>query len=140
MTILLIEDDNTLADYLAYALSDHEVLIAADLRAAKAILVNYRINLMLIDLNLPDSRGLDTLAALKAYAYPKVVISACCQDTVAKMSGVIDYVDKIAGPEALVARVRFNIRKLVRRTERFAPSVFEELKQCLAKDRNLIAV
>lgn len=139
MTILLLEDDNTLADYLAFSLSDHEVLIAASLREAKAILMTYRVNLMLIDLNLPDSRGLETLAALKAYAYPKVVISACCQDMVAKMTGITDYVDKISGPEALVARVKFNIGKLSRRTERFAPGVFEEIKGHLSV-RRLVAV
>ncbi len=140
MTILLIEDDKTLADYLTLSLYGHEILVAANLATALKVLSVYKVNLMLIDLNLPDSRGLETLVALKTYVYPKVVISACCQATVAKMSGVMDYVDKADGPQELVARIRFNIGKLEHKTERFAPSVFEEIKAALIADRRLVAV
>ncbi len=135
MTILLIEDDKSLADLITYSLPDDEVLVAGSLAVAHKILMTYRVNLMLIDLNLPDSRGLATLAALKGYAYPKIVTSGCCAEMARQMTGVMDYIDKAAGTDELIARVQFNISKLVRRTDRFAPSVFEEIKSCLRADR-----
>jgi len=140
VTILLIEDNVQLAEFIAYSLPDDEVIVAHSLIAALKILGTYRVNLMLIDLNLPDSRGLATLAALKAYAYPKIVISACCGETVSKMSGITDYIDKANGATDIVDRIRFNMGKLVRRTERFAPEVFDQLKACLQADRQLVAV
>jgi DNA-binding response OmpR family regulator len=140
VTILLIEDNAQLAEFISYSLPEAEVLIAGTLATALKILSAYRVNLMLIDLNLPDSRGLATLAALKSYAYPKIVISASDSKTISGMTGITDYIDKANGVTDIVDRIRFNIGKISKRTERFSPSVFEEIKACLQADRQLVAV
>lgn len=135
MTILLIEDDKQLAEYLAISLPEADVSIASSLTAAKKLLDTMTFGLMLIDLNLPDSRGLDTLKALRQYAGPKLVISGCCGHTVSQMTNVLDYIDKMNTPSEIVARIRFNIDKMSRRTERFAPEIFEEIKGHLISAR-----
>lgn len=133
MTTLLIEDDHRLADLIQFKLSDHEVHIAPNLAAAHAALATLRPVLVLVDLNLPDSRGLDTLGALVSCTCPKVVISGHALDLTPDMValGVSDYVRKTCVIDDIVARIRFNLNK-VRPKRRFDPSVFTQIQACVA--------
>lgn len=138
MTILLIEDDHRLAELIQFKLSDHEVLIAASLAAAHALLATIRPVLVLVDLNLGDSRGLDTLIALKDCTVPKVVISACAKELTPEMAalGVVDYVKKVSQIDDIVSRIRFNLGKLQSR-RRFDPAVFSQIQAALTMSREL---
>lgn len=133
MTILLIEDDYRLAELIQFKLSDHEVHIAPNLAAALSLLAAIRPILLLVDLNLPDSRGLDTLGALVSCTCPKVVISAHAKELTPEIAalGVVDYVKKISQIDDIVARIRFNLNK-VRPKHRFDPSVFTQIQACVA--------
>ncbi len=136
MTILLIEDDHRLAELIAFKLAGHEVVIAASLAAAHAALATIRPILLLVDLNLPDSKGLDTLSALKAYTVPKVVISASAKELTPEMAalGVCDYVRKTCGIDDIVARIRFNLSKCQPARRRFDPAVFSQIQACLSRE------
>lgn len=141
MTILLIEDDHRLADLIQFKLSGHEVMIAPSLAAAHLALATIRPVLVLVDLNLPDSRGLDTLLALKGCNVPKVVISGHPKDLTPEMAalGVTDYVRKTSNIDDIVARIRFNISKYQPR-QRFRPEIFREIQAALCPVRELASV
>ncbi len=133
MTILLIEDDYRLAELIQFKLMGDEVLIAPHMAAAHETLATTRPILLLVDLNLPDSRGLDTLKALSGYKVPKVVISGHAKELTAEMAalGVVDYVRKTCVIDDIVARIRFNMTKYRPRT-RFAPDRFKQIQAALS--------
>lgn len=137
MTILLIEDDKRLADLIAYSLAGVKMIVAPSLATAHDILKTVRPHLMLVDLNLPDSGGLDTLMSLKPYVCPKVVLTAHldleCQ--VAAL-GAVDYITKSSAMDEVMARIKFNVSKY-RPRARFTPETFSEIKACLTRDRQI---
>lgn len=63
--ILLVEDDETLRDLISRNLRirGHEVIEAASARAALAQLRTQQLDLVLLDINLPDQTGWDILRA-----------------------------------------------------------------------------
>jgi len=138
MSILLIEDNEQIANFIAFSLKDEDVHIVGTLAGAKKLLDVIKFRLLLVDLNLPDSRGLDTLFALKAIITPKVVLSACCGDLVDKMIGAIDYIDKADGPEEMISRIKFNISKISKKRVKFEESTFEQIKGHILKDRMVV--
>lgn len=137
MTILLIEDDKRLAEFISFSLSNHTVLIVDTLKAAHDALVNLRPSLLLIDLNLPDSSGLDTLKSLKYYKCPRIVITA--QKNIGHevaLLGAIDYIEKSSGMEELINRIKFNISKYIPKS-RFNSDKFKEIQACLCNHKEL---
>lgn len=67
MKFLLVEDDALLADGLAQSLGrlGLEVILAATAAEAEAALLGQAVDLVLLDLGLPDRDGLDVLKALR---------------------------------------------------------------------------
>ncbi|MEO8684744.1 MAG: response regulator transcription factor [Devosia sp.] len=112
MRVLLIEDDHV----LGAAIRDH---IASDghgvdwmqrLDDARLALATVSYELVLLDLNLPDGRGLDLLRELRAARNPVPVIITTAQDQVAVRieglnSGADDYLIKPFDLSEMSARV-----------------------------------
>jgi DNA-binding response OmpR family regulator len=93
------------------ALEGHTTLLAADGNEAIAQLAEHEVDLMLLDLIMPNSHGYGVLDALRddASAPPVIVLSAVT-DVSARVDalnlGAIDFVGKPFHPAELVARVR----------------------------------
>jgi PAS domain S-box-containing protein len=88
--ILLVEDDQADARLIEEALRDacHEgfgFVVASDLRSAITRLANDAVDVVLLDLSLPDSQGTETVARLRQSAplVPVVVLSGVDDDEVA---------------------------------------------------------
>ena len=64
MKLLLLEDDDLLAESLAESLKDNGYLVdlAASLKAAKSLMATEDYELAILDVGLPDGSGLDLLA------------------------------------------------------------------------------
>lgn len=80
-TVLLVEDDPTLADYIKRYLGAHgiAVTVAVTERGAEAILASVTPGLLLLDINLPDAVGwslLDSPAYLAAGRPTTIIVSA----------------------------------------------------------------
>lgn len=128
MTILLIEDNHDLVQYLASHLAG-TVLVAGNLAQGLNYLATEAIDLILLDLGLPDSDGMDTIDALSKVPVPKIVITANA-DLAAQASGrgIQDYIVK-CDPRDMVARIQFNLNKLKQSSKsRFRSEVFEQVK------------
>ncbi len=115
-TILLVEDDPQIRRFVRLALQgeDCQVQEAGDLTTGLAAAGEYRPDLVILDLGLPDGDGLNFISELRPWAdTPILVLSArnLEMDKVAALdAGADDYLVKPFGLAELLARVRAQLR------------------------------
>ena len=114
--ILVVEDEPAIAESIAYALTrdGYAVTIASTLGAAERDLE--AVDLVVLDLMLPDGSGFDLLAAIRKRAHAIAVIILSSRDAEADRvaaleTGADDYVTKPFSPREIVARVRAVLRR-----------------------------
>jgi DNA-binding response OmpR family regulator len=117
-TLLLIEDDPEMRLALRLALEDEDyrVIEAANAERGLAAFAEETPDLVLLDLRLPDRRGLDVCRELRAHSIVPIIIVTAQTDThdlVAGLeAGADDYVTKPVVPKALAARIRAMLRRV----------------------------
>jgi DNA-binding response OmpR family regulator len=118
--ILLVEDEPAILESLAYVLSRDGFAVAMAKNAAEAgaVAAGGGIDLVVLDLMLPDGSGFDLIRGWRAVASsrptPIIVLSSrdAEADRVAALeSGADDYVTKPFSPREIVARVRAVLRR-----------------------------
>src|SRR5437867_5607624 len=128
-TILVVEDEMRIArlvrDYLEVA--GFEVIVAGDGGAALASARGSKPDLVVLDLGLPGSDGLDVARELRTSStVPIIILTARGEEAdriVGLELGADDYVTKPFSPRELVARVRTVLRRAeptVRKPERIS--------------------
>jgi PAS domain S-box-containing protein len=139
MMILLIEDNPADAEMIGELLSNHKkssfsIINADRLSAAKPYFTDSGIDIILLDLGLPDSQGLDTLRHVREHAgeVPIVVLTMLDNEETgldALKEGAQDYLVKgqMSGP--LIAR---SLRYAIERG-----SIEKELKRDLAERKQI---
>jgi DNA-binding response OmpR family regulator len=117
MRILLAEDEPTLAGFVAQSLraEGHSVTVVHDGQSARAEAVSGDYALVLLDLMLPVTSGLEVLDAIRARdpQLPVIIVTAQgeVEQRVAGLDrGANDYVTKPFSFEELLARVRAQLR------------------------------
>lgn len=87
-----------------------ETLCAAQSRLGDPLMSPY--DVVLLDLRLPDAKGMEAIEALKVYGVPIVVLSASSNSDVLKKAaaaGAADYLVKgVSDAAMLLRRLRFN--------------------------------
>lgn len=117
-TILIVEDDKSLAQGLSLALKQPEfnIVTANDIKTAVQIFSNITISLILLDINLPDGNGLEFCKAVRMKSsIPIIILTANDMeiDEVAGLeAGADDYITKPFSLAVLRARVQSVIRRL----------------------------
>lgn len=115
-TILVIEDDEGLNRGISFTLSKEgfTVLSAQNLSQAKDLFHNSSINLILLDLNLPDGDGLTFCREIKSVSnLPVIMLTARDLETdevIGFESGADDYITKPFSLAILKARVAARLR------------------------------
>jgi len=115
--ILLVEDDAEIRRALIHALSDlgHVVSSAATAMAGLQLVLNTELDLVVLDLGLPDVDGRDALRMLRAVSkVPVIVATARDEENVivdVLDRGADDYLVKPFGPAQLDARIRAVLRR-----------------------------
>ncbi len=115
--ILVIEDDRDLSRGLCMALQEQEVRVipAFDLKSAKEILKTDGIDLLLLDINLPDGNGLEFLEQIrKKSEIPVILLTANDTEIDVVMgleNGADDYITKPFSLAILRARVGAQLRR-----------------------------
>jgi len=115
--ILVVDDERPLADVVEYALrrGGFAVVHAASLSAARAALEGQAVDLVVLDLGLPDGDGLDLCRELRQRSRLPILILSSRDEEVDRVLGLEigadDYVVKPFSPRELVARVRSILRR-----------------------------
>ncbi|HYI45784.1 MAG TPA: response regulator transcription factor [Actinomycetota bacterium] len=115
--ILLVEDDARIRDIVERGLGTRgfNVTLAPDAASGIELATKLEVDLVLLDLNLPDSSGLDVMEEVRKVKprLPFIVLTAL-DDTLSKVGGLDagadDYVTKPFSLDELVARVRARLR------------------------------
>lgn len=116
-TVLFIEDDRAIRTALRLALEDegYEVREAADGRSGLAALSSGGVDVVLLDLRLPDLSGFDVCREIRSSSQVPVIMVTAQSDThdlVAGLeAGADDYVTKPVVVKELAARIRVALRR-----------------------------
>lgn len=117
-TILIVEDDVQIRNFIAYALKQegYNTLTAMNAQNALSQLVTGHVDVMLLDLGLPDFDGTEVIKKVREWSeVPIIVISARDRDkdkALALDLGADDYLTKPFSATELLARIRVEIRHL----------------------------
>ena len=119
--ILVVEDEPAIAESVAYALGRDGFSVTLAATAGEAAALADSVDLVVLDLMLPDGSGFDLIAlwrdarkARKAKHVPVIVLSSRdgeADRVVALEAGADDYVTKPFSPREVVARVRAVLRR-----------------------------
>ena len=116
LSVLVIEDEKSICDFIAKTLnaSDYKAVTAGSGKEGLAILTSALPDLVLLDLGLPDTDGIDIIKQTREWSsLPIIVISARVQErekVAALDAGADDYITKPFGTDELLARIRTAIR------------------------------
>ncbi|MEV6974516.1 response regulator transcription factor [Kitasatospora sp. NPDC093806] len=116
MRVLLVEDDEPVAESLRRGLIRYGFAVEWVTTGTAALAVADPYDLVLLDLGLPDTDGLDVCRALRRRGdVPIIVISARSDETdrvVGLEIGADDYVSKPFGVREVIARIRAVMRRV----------------------------
>lgn len=147
--ILLVEDEPAILESLAYVLGRDGFSVVTAKTAAEANALASGVDLVVLDLMLPDGSGFDLIRGWRATARPMPIIVLSSRDAEADRvasleSGADDYVTKPFSPREIVARVRAVLRRSATATsstrpERQAPPITADprTRRALAAGRAL---
>ena len=116
--ILVVEDDNAVAKLMAATMEsqDYQYRIAATGASAIMEALSYNPEVMILDLGLPDTDGIEVIKKIRAWSnMPIIVVSARSEDAdkvAALDAGADDYLTKPFSVDELLARLRVALRRV----------------------------
>jgi len=115
--LLLIEDDEQMADLLTRFLEENEMKVSHVIRPSQAlaILEVETFDLIILDLSLPEMDGLKLCSMIRESSDIHIVISSARSDLNDKLvgfeNGADDYLPKPYSPRELLARIKTILRR-----------------------------
>jgi two-component system phosphate regulon response regulator OmpR len=115
--ILVVDDDSDVRDTIReyFELSGYEVYVAGDAVGMRKVMGERRVDLVLMDLNLPGEDGLALTRELRGSCAVCIIMLTAAGQTVDRIVGLEmgadDYVAKPFDPRELLARVKSVLRR-----------------------------
>ena len=137
--VLVVDDDAQMLRAISNALRvrSYLVLTASDGESALDLLADEEVDLVLLDLGLPDLDGQDVIERLRAWSQiPVIVLSIrdAQEEKVAALdAGADDYITKPFGTKELLARMRAVLRRAVADQSGLSVLRFDGLEVDLAR-------
>lgn len=116
--ILIVEDDNAVANLIAATLETQEYAYKRAENGAEAVMeaLSCKPDVVLLDLGLPDMDGVEIIRKIRSWSnMPIIVVSARSEDfdkVSALDSGADDYLTKPFSVDELLARLRVALRRV----------------------------
>lgn len=116
--ILIIEDDTTLRETLAYNLTRHgyEIISASDGSVALLLAEHHQPNLILLDIMLPGIDGIELCRRLRQQMSVPILMLTARADEIDKIVGLEmgadDYITKPFSIRELLARIKAQLRRV----------------------------
>jgi DNA-binding response OmpR family regulator len=116
-TILLVEDDNTLAYGIEYTLKNEgfNIVRAGSLEEAREAFEKVKFNLILLDVKLPDGSGYDFCRGIRCVSHVPVIFLTASDEEVNVVMGLDigadDYITKPFRIRELLSRIRAVLRR-----------------------------
>lgn len=120
--ILVVDDDTRLRSLLQRFLRENGFYVSAAKDAAEArhFLAEYRFDLLIVDIMMPNETGLEFLSALRKESVVPVIMLTAMGETEDRISGLEcgadDYLPKPFEPKELVLRIRNILRRAPKET------------------------
>ncbi|MES2263561.1 MAG: response regulator [Pseudomonadota bacterium] len=126
-TILIVEDEQAIADSIAYALRTDgftPLHVTLGEQALEIMRTQPAPQLMVLDIGLPDVNGLEVCRRLRQFCDAPVIFLTARSDEIDRVVGLEigadDYVTKPFSPRELVARIRVILRRMAPAASAFA--------------------
>lgn len=118
--VLVVDDERPIRNFLRVSLSSQEyrVIEAADGRSAVSLSASHVPDLIILDLGLPDTDGLEVIRTLRQWSHAPIIILSARDGDRSKIDaldlGADDYLTKPFSVGELLARVRVAFRHAAR--------------------------
>ena len=117
--ILIVEDDESIADSLKEMLENRDYIVEVSYSKKETLeKLNEYIDLILLDIQLPDGNGIDLCKEIKEKYEMPIIFLSCLNDEETIVRGLNeggdDYVCKPFGIKELCARIECNLRKVTK--------------------------
>lgn len=115
--VLLVDDDKNIREVVRFALSraGHDVIEAADGRAALEAFAAHAVDAIVLDIIMPEEDGLEVCRKIRAQSTVPILFLSSRDDEFDRVLGLEiggdDYVTKPFSPRELVARVKAMLRR-----------------------------
>ncbi len=129
LTVVLIEDEKQIRRFVRAALEEDGVTVHEAETGKQGLIeaATRQPDLVIVDLGLPDTDGLDVIRELRGWSeLPVIVLSARAQEeekVAALDAGADDYLTKPFGVSELRARIRAHLRRRNRATAAASPQI-----------------
>ncbi len=115
--VLLVEDDTTLAFGIEYTLKNEgfNVMLASDLAEARKAFQGSKLDIILLDVRLPDGNGFEFCKEIRAVSKIPVIFLTSCNDEANVVMGLDlgadDYIPKPIRIKELISRINAVLRR-----------------------------
>lgn len=140
----MVEDDAQIRNFICYSLKAEgfRYVSTGTAQGALSLIVSEQVDLMLLDLGLPDFDGTEVIKKVREWSeMPIIIVSARDQDKEKAFAldlGADDYLTKPFSTTELMARIRVSLRHLYKQNTNRTQTIFQVGELRIDLDKRLV--